>query len=321
MSRNKRASGADEIYSRHLYGSAFQNNPANNREAIIERMLFRTMSELAMNRFKWSGLPPEIDVRFLEMTLFNRALSVFYKDKKYDKFMALQGGSNGFLNMMNNPTAFVVVGNNFISKQVSVSSETDQAGLAVPIWANYTRVPDLDIVMVYANRLANLDRTIEINSQNARMNKYVVSSENQRLTAVNINRQIDEGVNGIQVTGAFQDMDLVKVLDLGVNPDTIEKMSIVRARQWNECMGMLGIENANQDKKERLVAAEVDANDEQTSSMKYVNLNARRMACEQINRVYDLNVQVDYNTEVDKLASKIIDSQLALASSPNESGN
>jgi len=311
MSRNKRPNGADDIYTRHLNGTMFKNNPAINREALIERMLIRVLSELAMNRFKWTGMPDSIDTRFLEMTLFQRALAVFYRDKKYDKFFALQGGGNNFLNMMNNPTGFVVIGNNFVSKQVSAVKETEEAGIAVPIWANYVRVPDIDIVLIYANRLANLDRTIEINSQNARQNKYVATNENQRLTAVNINRQMDEGLNGIQVSGAFQDMDLLKVIDLGINPDTIEKLSIVRARMWNECMGLLGIENANQDKKERLVAAEVDANDEQTSSMKYVNLNARRMACEQINKVYGLNVWVEYNTEVDRLADKIIDSQLS----------
>jgi hypothetical protein len=90
---------------------------------------------------------------------------------------------------------------------------------------------------------------------------------------------------------------------MGINVADIEKLHIVRTRMWNECMGLLGIDNANQDKKERLVAAEVDANSDQASMMRYVNLNARRMAAEQINAVHGLNVEVEYYTDVDQMAT------------------
>src|SRR5690606_31619781 len=83
------------------------------------------------------------------------------------------------------------------------------------------------------------------------------------------------------------------------NPDHIEKLSIVRARLWNECMGLLGINNSNQDKKERLVSDEVKANDDQVSSSRRVNLNARQDAAEHINSVYGLNISVDYYSEID----------------------
>lgn len=296
MSRNKRGSGADEYYANHLYGVT-NNNPAMARESVIERMYIRLLTELAANRFKWSGLPDSVDVRFLEMTLFRQALSVFYFDDRFGKFFALRGGSTNWVNMMDNPTGFLVVGNNFQSKTVSSKN-------AVPIWANYVRVPDWDIVSIYSSKLANLDRSIEINSENARRNKFVASAENQRLSYQNINRQIEEGQNNIQISGPAQDLEFVKTVDLGVNPDTIEKLHIVRTRLWNECMGLLGIENANQDKKERLVAAEVNANDDQTSMMRYVNLNARRMACDTINKRYGashgLNVSVEYYTDAER---------------------
>lgn len=300
MSRNKRGSGADLIYNRHLYGSMFANNPGNNRLAIIERMYLRVLTELAVNRFKWSGFPDSVDVRFLEMTLFYQALSVFYHDDEYNEFFALRGGSTNFLNMLDNPTGFFVVGNNFVGKTVSAKK-------AVPIWANYVRVPDLDIVSIYSTRLANMDRSVEINAENARRSKYIVSNENQQLSMVNINRQIDEGQNGIRVAGPMQDMSGVVSVDLGVDPLTIVNLHILRTREWSECMGLLGIDNANQDKKERLVSSEVDANNDQTSMMRYVNLNARRIACDQINKMFNLNVSVEYNTDVDRRASQLAD--------------
>lgn len=292
MSRRKRGGGADNIYQSHLYGNApgFANNPAANRSAIIERMYHRVLTELAVNRFKWEGLPDTVDVRFLEMCLFYNALSVFYDDPEFG-YLALKGSGANYINMLDNPTGFQVVGNNFVGKYLKAKD-------CVPIWSNYMRIPDLDIVSIYAHRLAELDRSVEINSDNARQTKYLVVGENQRLSGVNINRAIDNGENGIQVKGGpMGDMAFIQAVDLGVNPDAIEKLDIVRARQYNVCMGLLGIENANQDKKERLVSSEVDANNDQTSSMRYVNLNARRMAATAINKKWKLDVSVRYYTD------------------------
>lgn len=303
MSKQKRGGGADEYYIEHLQGvgAGFRNNPINNRVALITRMYQRILTELAVNRFKWEGMPPSVDIRFLELTLFARALSVFYDDKDFG-YLALRGGSTGYLNMLNNPVAFTVTGNHFISKTI-------KAAECVPIWANYMRMPDLDIVNIYSTRLAGMDRTVEINTDNARTTKVLVTSENTKLSAVNFNRQIDEGQNGVQIAASGMPMnDLlssVQLVDLGVDTDAIVNLHIVRTREWNECMGLLGIANANQDKKERLVVAEVGANDEQSDMMRYVNLNARRMACEQINRMFGLNVSVEYNTDVDQQAEAL----------------
>lgn len=306
MGRRKRGSGANELYQRHLQGTPFAPNPINNRMALIERMYQRILAELATNRFKWEGFPSSIDVRFLELQLFYSAISVFYLDKKYDKFLALRGGANGPINMLDNPTSFQVVGNQYVSATVSAVRETADHGIAVPIWANYLRIPDLDIVTIYANRLATLDRTIEINSENARRNKVLVASENTQLSVENINRMIEEG-STIRVNTAIGENinEIITAIDLGSDPDAIEKLHIVRTRQWNECMGLLGIENANQDKKERLVSSEVDANADQTSNMRFVNLNARRIAIEKIKLAYPgqfENLTVDYNTDLERAA-------------------
>jgi hypothetical protein len=305
MSRQKRGSDADVYYQEHLQGvgGSYKNNPVSNRVALITRMYQRILTELAVNRFKWEGMPDSVDIRFLELTLFARALSVFYDDRDYG-YLALRGGSTGYLNMLNNPVSFTVTGNHFISKVIKATE-------CVPIWANYMRMPDLDIVNIYSTRLADMDRTVEINSLNARNTKVLVTSENTKLSAVNFNRQIDEGQNGVQIAATGMPMNdmlsSVQNVDLGIDPVLLINLHIIRTREWNECMGLLGIDNANQDKKERLVAAEVGANDEQTNMMKYVNLNARKMACEQINKMFGLNVSVEYNTEVDEQAKALTD--------------
>lgn len=303
MSRKKRGSAADVYYNTHLYGGSFANNPVNNRVAAIENMHLNVLSELAANRFKWFDMPETVDVRFLDLTLLFHAVSIFYNDEKFG-FLSLKGGGTGYLNMMDNPTSYLVVGNNFVGKTLSAKD-------CVPIWGNYLRTPhDINIIRIYANRMAELDRTIEINSLNARQSKVLIMSENQKLSIENINRQIDEGQNVIQISGAIQDMEFVQAVDLGVNPDSFEKLHILKVRQWTEALGLLGIDGANQDKKERLVSAEVDANNDQTLMMRYVNLQARQEAADKINAKFGLNIRVEYNTDVDKRAQKIMDSIL-----------
>lgn len=308
MGKYKVPNGASELYRRHLNKTPFAQNPANNRFSLIERMYQRILTELATNRFKWTGLPDEIDVRFLEITLFYFALSVFYKDHRFDKFMALRGGSSGWLNMTDNPQYFNVVGNNFVGGIVSATSETytDEpkpklvSGKAIPIWSNYLRMPDLDIVTIYASKLAEIDRTIEINSKNARQTKFISANENQKLSFTNISRQVDEGQQVISVGGMAQDLAFIQALDLGVDKDMLMNLNVLRNSMWSQCMGLLGIDNANQDKKERLVESEVDANSDQTSNMRYVNLNARRMAADAINKEYGLDVKVEYYTDEER---------------------
>ena len=310
MSKNKRGGGADEIYRAHTYGM-FDQNVQQSRQGRIERMYQRVLGELCMNRFAWSGMPPEVDVSNLERTLYHQALSVFFFNEKFGKFMALPGTSNSAPNYQNQPRAFNVIGNQEIHETVrSVDAGKDKdgrEGVAIPIWANYYRVPDTDIVQIYASKFANLDTSVEINSENARQSKVLITDENMRLSVANIDRQIQQGNNHISINGgALADLAFVQALDLGVDPNTIEKLHIVRTRLWNECMGLLGIGNANQDKKERLVAAEVGANDDQTNLMRYVNLNARRQAVNKIKLRYpELHaIKVEYNTDIDQAAAR-----------------
>ena len=87
-------------------------------------------------------------------------------------------------------------------------------------------------------------------------------------------------------------------IDLGVDKDYIDHLQIARTRIWSDCMGLLGLNNANQDKKERLVEAEVSANDDQVSNMRAVNLMERKRAIREINKRFNLAIDVKYNVDL-----------------------
>jgi len=286
------------------YGSGFKQNPANDLHALTERMYMRHLTELSMNRFKWTGLPKSIDPRFLELQLTNMALVVFYWDKDYDRHLALAAAPNGGLNMYQNPISFTTYGNRIQSKQV-------KANECVPIWANMLRTPDLDIITVYSKRLAELDTTIRINSKNLRKTKVVYAAENTRLSWQNIIRQHDEGVEVIYGVEDAMNPANIQTLDLGGDPVGLLNLMIAKSKLWNECMTMLGINNANQDKNERLISGEIDANDEQVFATRGIALNSRQLACELINEKFKykdgrkLEISVDYNAEAASKGSEM----------------
>lgn len=296
-----RPSSARDLYNNFLSkagsflgGRWNSSNPEAHDHAMAVLMYRRVLSELAINRFKWSGLPDSVNPRFLEVTLFQNALSVFYYDldPQVNAFLALEGGGVGRPNMMDDPTAFRVFRN-------PLPTRTYPSSMVVPIWANTSRTPDLDIVNYYAARMARWDTTLEINAINARQTKIVASDENGRLSAQNFNKQVYEGVPTIYVNTGSDLAGNTSVLDLGVDLMGLEKLSIVRSRIWSECMNLLGINGASTEKKERVVTGEVDQNNDQVQSSRNIALNERQRAAYMINQKWGLNVQVDFKSDLD----------------------
>lgn len=289
MSKRNKVDGVRTMYDDFLPGANRQQNMHVYRTQLIQRMYVRLLVEMATGRFKWEGVPEYIDQRFIEMELFRSALVVFHLHKPTGKFIVSKATPEGTPNIYDNPTSFRVYGNGTTYLNTSVRRK-----YAVPIWANHLRQPDSDIVQVYAHKLANLERTIEINVNNARQPKLLTGTQNQKLSLLNIARQYDEGAPVIQVSNQFNAGEMLQTLDLSVHPDTVEKLDILQTRIWSRCMGLLGIDNANQDKKERLVASEVDANAQQVHAIKRMNLNERERACDRINKKFSLNIGVSY---------------------------
>lgn len=298
-SRNNRGKAPKPVPYSNTYGSTsngsysldqYRTNSARDRKALAENMYFRILSELSANRFKWTGLPPTVDARFLELTLYRSALSVFFKHDKFG-FLALPASGSGDFNMYNTPTSYTVTGNRFVSQKVLAKD-------CVPIWANALRIPETDTVLLYATRLAELDMTIEINARQMRRTYVVFAEENQRLSYENIMRQHDEGTPAIFGT-QYLDLAKIQVFPSAPNENAVLNLQVAKSKVWNECMTMLGINNANQDKRERLVAAEVGANDEQVDSTRDVSLRARQEAARRINQRFDLSVSVDWAGDFD----------------------
>ena len=87
------------------------------------------------------------------------------------------------------------------------------------------------------------------------------------------------------------DMNAISVLDLKP-PMVFKDLQVQKHMLLNEFFTDIGVNNANMDKRERMVANEVEANNEQVKASEDVLLRCRQEACKEINKIFGLNISV-----------------------------
>lgn len=81
-------------------------------------------------------------------------------------------------------------------------------------------------------------------------------------------------------------------------PFIADKTDILLHNILNEALSYMGYDNANQDKRERLVSEEVNANNGLIMGQRNERLILRQKAAEEINALFGLNVSVDVREDL-----------------------
>ena len=273
-----------------FWESASMNN-------ITFRHYYNRLTELAISMFEWKNLPPTVDPRFLELTLFGDGMSVFFKDEVLG-YLALQVAVNGGFNVYRIPVnrrAYAV--NGYQAKLDDKNS--------VIIYNNYLHTNSRLDVEMYARRLWDLDRSIDVNAKAQKTPIVIQCDESQRLTMLNLYKKYDGNEPFI-----FGDTALntggVKVLKTDA-PYVADKLYTLKTQIWNEALTHLGISNINITKKERLITDEVTRNQGSTVASRYSRLEARREACKAINKMFGLDIWCDYREDYQALTEQVIE--------------
>ena len=246
------------------------------------------LMELSISMFEWKNLPEAIDERFLEMVLFTDGHAVFFRDDELGDYLALQCLINGKLNVYRIPInrrAFAVNG---YQKQL-----TDKD--SVIIFNNMLHTNSWLDVKMFSKRLYNLDRIIDVNANAQKTPILIKGNEQQRLTLTNLYKEYDGNAPVIFADKSL-DMNALQVL-LTQAPYVADKIYQLKTQIWNEALTSLGISNVSFQKRERMVSDEVTRSQGGTVASRYSRLNARRQACEQINKMFGLNIECDFRED------------------------
>lgn len=256
----------------------------NNRTYL---QYYNRLLELAINMYEWKNLPETVDERFLELTLFSDGMAVFFRDDILGD-LCLQCMIGGNLDVYRIPIERTAYATNGYQMRLNNTN-------SVIIFNNYTHTNSMLDIEMFARRLYEIDRTIDVNVKAQKTPVLIRATENQRLTLKNLYMQYD-GNEPFIFGDKNLDMDGIKALKTDA-PYVADKLNILKRQIWNEALTYLGIENSNTEKKERLVSDEVTTNLGGVEAQRFCRLNARRQAAKQINKMFGLNIQVDFRQD------------------------
>ena len=249
---------------------------------------FNRLVELSISMFEWQGLPETVDPRYLELHLFQNGSVVYFRDEVMGD-LCLDCIANGQFDVYGNP----------ISRRAYSSYNQYQKTLdesdSVIIWNNYLRQPSVLDVKMFAKRLYNLDRIIDVNANAQKTPVLVQGTEKQRLTLVNLYKEFDGNAPFIFGDKSL-DLNSLKAISTDA-PYVADKLYQLKTQIWNEALTYLGISNLNIQKKERMVTDEVQRNQGGTIASRYSRLEARREAVGKINRMFGTDISVDYRED------------------------
>ena len=278
---------------------------------------YNRLVELSISMFEWKNLPKEIDVRFLELTLFSKGSVVFFKDDD----IAINGNENrdGYLALpMNGYSGFdiyhIPVARSAYAVNGYTNSDLNNTN-SIIIYNNMLKTPASIDVEWFAKRLADLDRIAEVNINAQKTPVLVLADENQRMTMKNMYKQYEGNEPFIFGSKKLDDYGKITVLNTGA-PYLADKLYNLKTQMWNEALTYLGISNINVTKKERMITDEVTRNQGSVVASRYSRLESRRSACKQINDMFGLDMWVDYREDFQQIEQE----EDTYAGDPNSDG-
>lgn len=246
---------------------------------------------VATSLFTWEGMDEVAGIgasRFLELALYENGRGVFFKDDELG-YMALRVNPNDKFNVYMLPTKVICY-----SFEYNKEKDFDDV---VYIMNNNLQKPTLETLKLFAYRLYEVERTIDTNLLAQKTPILIEGDTKTILTLKNVYMQYSGNTPFIFGNKQYDLSNKLSVLKTDA-PYLLDKLTLYKHEIWEECLTFLGINNANTDKKERLITDEVNSNNELINYYLNCFYKTRKEACEQINKKYGLNIQIKLNKDV-----------------------
>ena len=245
------------------------------------------LTEIALSRFEWNGLPDSCDERYLERALFFNGQAVYCRDEVMGD-LTLKVTLGGRLGVYGLPVEYNGYGDNGYTIKLDPTN-------SVLIFNNYKRKPTFQVIQNYAMRLYELDRTIDVNCNAQKTPVLIVCDENERLSFENLytqyegNRPVIFGKKGLSV----ENFEVLKT----DAPYVSDKLYNLKVNIFNEALTLLGISNVSIEKRERLVSDEINKAMGGTFANRMAYMSMREKAVEKINKMFGTNIEVVFRED------------------------
>ena len=270
-----------------ITSSNFYQSVDYNYRAYIKYLTW--IVKLAMNRFRWEGLPESCDARVLERSLLVNGVASISMPEDLPVFFSLPCAIQGKLNIYGDPTEWVAIGMN----GDRFSSNWSRGAL---IFNSKARLGVWNAITLNARKLAHYDRTEDINLAVQKTPYAITAPDNQKQTLINTFKNINEGEIAILGDQNFNEMVNISAINLGV-PFIGAQLGAAKRVLWSEILTFLGIPSLPYEKGERMIEEEAKGGEAAANIMLLDALDARREAAGYLNKQFGLELAVYFNKD------------------------
>lgn len=264
---------------------AFRDAILLNNQTYIDYL--ERMKKICLSMFEWQNLPTSMNARFIEMCLYynGQAALLYDDDYGYINTMAADGG---YINIYGLPTEIQCYSYRFNQRRSLYMTDTgeEKGKECILILNNYERVPTCSTVNLFAYRLAEAQRTADVNIKAQRTPVLITTDQKQYFTLKKMYEEYDGNTPAIFADKNVITPDALKSLKTDA-PFIAQNIMDYKREIWNEFLTYMGISNLSE-KRERMVSNEIDSNNELVNLNLQALLIPRKEACRQFNEKYGL---------------------------------
>lgn len=264
--------------------------------------MFYNLLNILMYSFSIEGLPDSCNERFFKLNLIFNGYAALIKDPDlgYLSLGVRPTVNSSQLNIYGEFPDVMAFGWNGFNKQYSnYMYGTDNSDAeAVICRDNDMMYPMINIIWMYAKRLTDTMRTLDITARKLKTPYFITCDEAQKSSIKKILEDVDFNQDSIIANRSTMPNEF-NVLQTGVQPESVRVLWEHYSNLESEIRTFLGINSAaNLDKKERLVVDEAEANDILTDINIQYRLKSYQQFCDTVNNLWGLNISFVSNIDI-----------------------
>ena len=267
--------------------SEFRDAMLLNNQTYIDYL--ERLKKIATSMFEWVNLPDSMNARYLELTLYYKGQASLLYDNNYG-FINTQACDSGYINIYGLPTlvnCYSYSYNAMRSTYVAGSDENvEKDKECILVLNNYMRVPTATTLELFAYRLAELQRTFDVNVKSQKFPVLIRTDQKQIFTLKKMYEEYDGNTPAIFADKNLVTDDALKAIKTDA-PLILQELNDAKREIWNEALTFLGVSNLSE-KRERLITSEADSNNELINLNLQSYLIPRQQACKEFNDKFGL---------------------------------
>ena len=249
-------------------------------------LIYNRYKMLALNMFRWEGLPDTIKSRHIENSLYHHGLCIIINDENLG-FISVPCNYGANLNINNEPTEVITTGYNYI-KTIKYMSDKEKDKCQL-ILNNDLAIGNKEYIEYFAQKMYEVDTVIRANI-NQQKYPWFIPCEPKLKNSIKLMFEKVDNLEPLILADKSIITEGIQVLTTNT-PYVADKLNEYKFELEREILTFLGLNN-NFEKKERLLTNEIDSNNQFIQANIEIQYKNRLIAQDYLNSKFGWNCKV-----------------------------